>query len=99
MDFCARASEVLQVEIDGLQAVQSSIGQPFSDAIDAMKALGDRRSTAELLIETARNQTETRRRASTQNGMPMTDPKSTLRLAHKLATEVGWDEGAALSMA
>lgn len=68
-----------------------------SNAIDAMKALGDRRSTAELLIETAKTQTATTRRASTQNGMPETDPQSALRLAHKLAMEVGWDEGANLS--
>ncbi len=57
-----------------------------SNAIDAMKSLGDRRSTAELLIETAKTE-------HGASGMPGTDPSSALRLAHKLAMEIGWDEG------
>lgn len=67
-----------------------------SNAIDAMKALGDRRSTAELLIETAKTQ-DSGNRATTQSGMSQPDSQSALRLAHKLAMEVGWDEGANLS--
>ena len=61
-----------------------------SNAIDAMRTLGDRRSTAELLIETARTSAGKKDKGGT-------DAQSALRLAHKLALEVGWDEGAAMS--
>ncbi len=64
-----------------------------SNAIDAMRKLGDRRSTAELLIATAQHPKPIDpERASA-------DSKSALRLAHKLALEIGWDEGIALSRA
>lgn len=62
-----------------------------SNAIDAMRSLGDRRSTAELLIETARTSAGSKQQAERSDGA------SALRLAHKLAIEVGWDEGAAMS--
>lgn len=52
-----------------------------ANAIDAMRSLGDRRSTAELLIKTAKTTSQSER------------PESTMRLAHKLAAEIGWEEG------
>ncbi len=63
-----------------------------SNAIDALRSVGDRRSTAELLIETARSSI-----ASTKNLVMESDSKSTMRLARKLALEVGWSEGVTLS--
>ena len=63
-----------------------------SNAIDAMREVGDRRSTAELLIETARQSSE-----SPNDELLGHDAKSAMRLAHKLALEVGWAEGATQS--
>ena len=65
-----------------------------SNAIDALRSVGDRRSTAELLIETAKSSI-----ASTKNSVLESDSKSTMRLARKLALEVGWNEGVTLSKA
>ena len=59
-----------------------------------MKALGDRRSTAELLIETAKTQHSQPIGSASSNKASV---DSTMRLAHKLALEIGWDEGANLS--
>lgn len=68
-----------------------------ANAIDAMRQLGDRRSTAELLIATAR----ATRRASSEPGRTdaswSASPEQSLRLAGRLASEIGWDEGVALS--
>jgi tetratricopeptide (TPR) repeat protein len=57
-----------------------------AQAIDAMRTLGDRRSTAELLIESARTGKQPAQG-------PEGNPASALRLARKLAHEVGWSEG------
>lgn len=67
-------------------------------AIDEMRALGDRRSTAELLIEGA---THGPRHPTT--GLPATEAEEIirgdrgLRVATRLAREVGWPEGVAMS--
>jgi hypothetical protein len=55
-----------------------------SRAIDAMRRLGDRRSTAELLIATATS-------GNTSS------PEDSLRMASKLAQEIGWAGGVAAS--
>jgi tetratricopeptide (TPR) repeat protein len=62
-----------------------------SNAIDALRSVGDRRSTAELLIQTAHSST-----SGTKGSGLESDSASTMRLARKLALEVGWDEGATL---
>jgi tetratricopeptide (TPR) repeat protein len=70
-----------------------------ANAIEEMRRLGDRRSTAELLIESAKA-TRRRRRPDSE---PITgtawvaNPDETLRLASRLAAEIGWDEGVELS--
>jgi len=64
-----------------------------SNAIDAMKALGDRRSTAELLIATAKTQGN----GASGKAPDASNADIALRLAHKLAVEVGWDAGVQLS--
>jgi serine/threonine-protein kinase len=65
-----------------------------SNAIDALRSVGDRRSTAELLIETAKSSL-----AALKSSVLESDSKSTMRLARKLALEVGWNEGVTLSKA
>ncbi len=71
-----------------------------ANAIDLMRQLGDRRSTAELLIDNARRAPG--RSGAQQQMFPpaedwTTDPARGMRLAGKLAAEVGWKEGVALS--
>ncbi|HKE16908.1 MAG TPA: protein kinase [Kofleriaceae bacterium] len=68
-------------------------------AIEEMQILGDRRTTAELLIATART-ARTRRAAGDAEPSPdewAADPNETIRMAGRLAAEVGWREGMELS--
>jgi tetratricopeptide (TPR) repeat protein len=62
--------------------------QHRTDAIDALRTLGDRRSTAELLIETARSSTQ-----PNTSEAPATDLDVTIQHAEELAREVAWNEG------
>lgn len=71
---------------------RSSALRHRSNAIDAMRTVGDRRSTAELLIETARSSA-----TSPEDALLASDSESAMRLAHELALEVDWAEGATLS--
>jgi len=71
-----------------------------ANAIDLMRQLGDRRSTAELLIDNARKAPG--RAGAQQQMFPPSedwtaDPARGMRLAGKLAAEVGWKEGVVLS--
>jgi tetratricopeptide (TPR) repeat protein len=72
-----------------------------ASAIEEMQVLGDRRTTAELLIATAR--TAEMRREETGSRPPeldaewAADPSETIRMAGRLAAEVGWREGVELS--
>ncbi len=66
-----------------------------SSAIDQMNALGDRRSTAELLIHSAQS---TRRRPDTEPAVRVQESEDGMRLASKLAAEIGWREGISLSL-
>lgn len=83
-----------------------------ASAIEEMQVLGDRRTTAELLIATARTAQERQREGATSAGAssssaPMSaaaidaewaaDPSETIRMAGRLAAEVGWREGVELS--
>ena len=77
------------------QLGQSAAAMRFrANAIDLMRQLGDRRSTAELLLD---NAAASKGRASTAppTAHPdwRTDPTRGVRLASKLASEVGWQEG------
>lgn len=63
-----------------------------SNAIEAMRTLGDRRSTAELLIATANS-------ASPQSSVGTeADSGSALKLAYKLSMEIDWQEGVAMCL-
>jgi tetratricopeptide (TPR) repeat protein len=64
-----------------------------ANAIDDLRQLGDRRSTAELLIDNAQASMR-KRRLDTEPGVEWSSPEKTMRLANKLATEIGWDQGA-----
>jgi eukaryotic-like serine/threonine-protein kinase len=70
-----------------------------ASAIEEMQILGDRRTTAELLIATARAAS----RRTEEGGEPArdaewaADPSETIRMAERLAAEVGWREGVELS--
>ena len=87
-----------------LAKIYDTAGEPgaalryLAHAIDEMRALGDRRSTAELLIEGA---TQNPRQPTT--GLPATEAEEIirgdrgLRVATRLAREVGWPEGIMLS--
>ncbi len=87
-----------------LARLYDSAGEPGTalryraHAIDEMRALGDRRSTAELLIEGA---AQDPRQAT--SGLPATEAEEIirgdrgLRVATRLAREVGWPEGIMLS--
>jgi tetratricopeptide (TPR) repeat protein len=55
-----------------------------ANAIEEMRQLGDRRSTAELLIESARSSRTA-------------DAPDAVRLAEQLASEIGWQEGVTAS--
>jgi tetratricopeptide (TPR) repeat protein len=72
-----------------------------ASAIEEMQILGDRRTTAELLIATARAAS----RRQEEGGEPArdaewaADPSETIRMAERLAAEVGWREGVELSKA
>jgi eukaryotic-like serine/threonine-protein kinase len=72
-----------------------------ASAIEEMQVLGDRRTTAELLIATART---AQQRQEESGGSPPSpdaewaaDPSETIRMAGRLAAEVGWREGVELS--
>ena len=69
-----------------------------ASAIEEMQVLGDRRTTAELLIATAR---AAQSRQEDGGGPPpdewAADPSETIRMAGRLAAEVGWREGVELS--
>jgi tetratricopeptide (TPR) repeat protein len=69
-----------------------------ASAIEEMQVLGDRRTTAELLIATAR---AAQSRQDDGSGPPpdewAADPNETIRMAGRLAAEVGWREGVELS--
>ena len=81
-----------------LAHIYDSLGQPDSAlryrsvAIEELRQLGDRRSTAELLIDNAQS-------AQSQPGGLMPDHQRGMRMAAKLAAEVGWDEGVDISNA
>ncbi len=67
-------------------------------AIDELRALGDRRSTAELLIENARATADLRPIvADSSNGDFEHFTTDATRIARELATEIGWLEGAAMA--
>jgi serine/threonine-protein kinase len=69
-----------------------------ANAIDEMRKLGDRRSTAELLIESVH--AAKKQRPVSENTPVATwiaNPDETLRLAVRLAAEIGWDEGLAVA--
>ena len=80
-----------------LAHIYDSLGEPAAalrhraTAIESLRGLGDRRSTAELLIDNAHSA------GVTQTAMDRRDPNSDMRLAGRLAAEVGWQEGVALS--
>jgi serine/threonine-protein kinase len=67
-------------------------------AIDEMRRIGDRRSTAELLIENARATADLKPITATARARRIDDAAAgATRIAHELATEIGWDEGATLA--
>jgi len=75
-----------------------------ASAIEEMQVLGDRRTTAELLLAAARtaqlNREDARRSADTSRPPAVdwtADPSETMRMAGRLAAEVGWREGVELS--
>jgi hypothetical protein len=72
-----------------------------ASAIEEMQVLGDRRTTAELLIATARaaqaRQEEGGTAAPASDAEWAADPSETIRMAGRLAAEVGWREGVELS--
>ncbi|HTE54942.1 MAG TPA: protein kinase [Kofleriaceae bacterium] len=75
-----------------------------ASAIEEMQVLGDRRTTAELLIATARTAQQRQQESGTTAGAPPSsdaewaaDPNETIRMAGRLAAEVGWREGVELS--
>jgi eukaryotic-like serine/threonine-protein kinase len=70
-----------------------------ASAIEEMQILGDRRTTAELLIATARA-ARSRKEAGDAEPSPdewAADPNETIRMAGRLAAEVGWREGMEMS--
>ncbi|HWM85860.1 MAG TPA: protein kinase [Kofleriaceae bacterium] len=71
-----------------------------ASAIEEMQVLGDRRTTAELLIATARA-ARSRQEEGGGEAPPdaewAADPNETIRMAGRLAAEVGWREGVELS--
>lgn len=84
-----------------LARIYESMGQTSAalrhraHAIDLMNRLGDRRSTAELLLDDIR---ATRSRSGDDSGSySSVSPERGLRLAKRLASEIGWNEGIALS--
>ncbi len=66
-----------------------------SNAIDVLRKLGDRRSTAELLLEDAGAGAHVATTPATTQWSAQ--PMRGVRMAAKLAAEVGWTEGVALS--
>ena len=70
-----------------------------ANAIDEMRKLGDRRSTAELLIDSANAAKKKKALPETQeaSGTWVANPEETLRLAARLAAEIGWAEGSAVA--
>jgi tetratricopeptide (TPR) repeat protein len=69
-------------------------------AIEEMQVLGDRRTTAELLIATARaarSRQEAGGAEASTDAEWAADPNETIRMAGRLAAEVGWREGVELS--
>ena len=68
------------------------------DAIDVMRQLGDRKSTAELLIDNASVAQQSTAASLVDPNLDWSaDPSRGMRLAGKLAAEVGWQEGIALA--
>jgi tetratricopeptide (TPR) repeat protein len=67
-------------------------------AIDELRRIGDRRSTAELLLENARATMDLGPIAATQLGHGFDGAAAgATRIARELAAEIGWDEGAAMA--
>ena len=62
-----------------------------SKAIEEMRQLGDRRSTAELLIEAA--QSYRRRERDPKLARWAVAPADAMRMARELAGEIGWNDG------
>ena len=72
-------------------------GRYRGDAIEEMRVLGDRRSTAELLLATVEAAMSRDADAAVAEWAP--DPSETIRMAERLASEIGWREGVELSQA
>jgi hypothetical protein len=64
-----------------------------ANALDLVRRLGDRRSTAEILIACARAAKGTDLPLADVAGSPGSTAKKALQIAHDLAVEIGWDEG------
>lgn len=86
-----------------LAQICDSLGEPSSamrhraSAIDEMQRLGDRQSTAELLIDNARLLRRSRDLQPIGAGHWGSTPDRGLGLAIRLASEVGWTRGVELS--
>jgi hypothetical protein len=86
-----------------LARVCDSLGEPSAamrhraSAIDEVRRLGDRQSTAELLIDNARILRRTRDLEPLGGGQWGSTPDRGLGLAGRLAGEVGWTRGVELS--
>ncbi len=87
-----RASALLAHICESLGDYQTALAHR-ANAIEEMRQLGDRRSTAELLIESAH--ATRRRQRDPKLARWTTSPGDAMRLARELADEIGWQDGVA----